>query len=106
MIKVAAIKPRDRMNEVIGWRKELSYETQPKVAAWGLQVCAFVQLAGHEPRMPKADMQVNKELIEVSARVLDAPRINYGMGRSIVPESGNWNLRGNQVSVLLPMTGS
>ena len=38
MIKVAAIKPTERMKEIMGWRKELAYENQPKVAAWGLQV--------------------------------------------------------------------
>jgi eukaryotic translation initiation factor 2C len=38
MIKVAAIKPKERMTEIIGWRKELAYESQAKVAAWGLQV--------------------------------------------------------------------
>ena len=39
MIKVAAIKPKERMTQIMGGREELDYDSQPKIAAWGLQVC-------------------------------------------------------------------
>jgi len=38
MIKIAAIKPVERAKAVMAWRRELDYENQKKIAAWGLQV--------------------------------------------------------------------
>ena len=49
-------------------------------------------------RSSSADDKVNREMIEVPARVLPPPKVNYGQGRSINPDSGSWNIRGNQVN--------
>lgn len=38
MIKFSAVSPDVYANTVNQWRKELAYETQSKIAAWGLQV--------------------------------------------------------------------
>ena len=38
MVKMAAMKPKDRAEEVQHWRAELAYEKQEKIKAWGLDV--------------------------------------------------------------------
>jgi eukaryotic translation initiation factor 2C len=59
------------------WRKELSWETRPKIRDWGLEV--------------------NSNLTEVQARVLPPPTVMYSgnNGRS-QPRNGSWNLLGKQ----------
>jgi eukaryotic translation initiation factor 2C len=42
--------------------------------------------------------QINKDLIKVSARVLDPPRVLYGGGYDARPENGNWRLNKQRVS--------
>lgn len=38
MIKVAAMRPKDRSMSIMDWRKELAHEKQAKIADWGLEV--------------------------------------------------------------------
>ena len=79
MIKIASIRPPDRMSAIKGWRSELAYERQNKIKMWGLQI--------------------NKNLIQLQARVLPPPRILYDQGKAEVQASeGGWNIRGNKVS--------
>lgn len=56
MIKVAAIRPGERMREIQGWRKELAYETQSKIDSWGLQVSSYLARHLSGPRFV-ADVQ-------------------------------------------------
>ncbi len=54
MIKISARRPEERRDNIMRWRQSLAYETLDKVAAWG--------------------MQVQKNLTEVQARVLQPPK--------------------------------
>ncbi|OCF39530.1 hypothetical protein I317_06689 [Kwoniella heveanensis CBS 569] len=76
MIKISAVRPPERKQAVEKWRSELAYEKQEKIRQWGLQV--------------------NRNLVDIRARILPPPRIMYGAGRSAMPNDGGWNLRGNQ----------
>ena len=90
MIKVAAVKPKERMNAVKDWRAELAYEKQPKINMWGLQVsCPVIS--------SQLMLQVNNNLVQLQARILPAPRVQYD-GSTAYPRDGGWNLRGNRVS--------
>lgn len=72
MIKISAVRPQERCQAVNRWRKELAYEEQPKVQAWGLEVSYRL------PSTAKAHFfQVNREMVQLRARVLDPPRIMY-----------------------------
>ncbi|WWC66253.1 uncharacterized protein I206_100154 [Kwoniella pini CBS 10737] len=75
MIKISAIKPKERAMQVDSWRSELAHEKQAKIAAWGLQV--------------------NQRMIQLPARILPAPTVAYGNG-GVVPRDGSWNLRGKR----------
>ncbi|WRT64136.1 uncharacterized protein IL334_001065 [Kwoniella shivajii] len=76
MIKVSAIKPKERALQVSNWRKELAYEKQPKIAAWGLQV--------------------KRDMVQLQARILPPPRVIYKNNLAARPDDGGWNLRGKQ----------
>ncbi|WVQ97314.1 hypothetical protein IAU59_004425 [Kwoniella sp. CBS 9459] len=76
MIKVSAVRPPERRQAVESWRNELAYEKQEKIKQWGLQV--------------------NRNLVDIRARILPPPRIMYGAGQTAMPNDGGWNLRGNQ----------
>jgi hypothetical protein len=89
MIKVAAIKPRERTAAVMAWRKELNYENQKKIAAWGLQVSDTLYTTNR--------LQVNQNMVEINARVLSSPDIQYRNTTTRV-ENGQWRLRGSRVS--------
>jgi eukaryotic translation initiation factor 2C len=49
------------------WRKRLDYDKLPKIKAWGLDIA--------------------KDMMQVKARVLPPPTVQYGAGR-IVPARG------------------
>ncbi|KAK8865920.1 hypothetical protein IAR55_001068 [Kwoniella newhampshirensis] len=76
LIKVSAVRPKERALAVNNWRAELAYEKQAKIAAWGLQV--------------------NTSMIQVRARILPPPRIVYAKGNEVRALDGGWNLRGKQ----------
>ncbi|WWD17893.1 hypothetical protein CI109_102338 [Kwoniella shandongensis] len=76
MIKVSAVKPKERAMAVNNWRTELAYEKQSKIAAWGLQV--------------------NTSMVQVKARILPPPRIVYARGTEARALDGGWNLKGKQ----------
>ncbi|WVQ85375.1 hypothetical protein IAT38_007540 [Cryptococcus sp. DSM 104549] len=76
MIKVSAMKPKDRALAVTEWRAELAYEKQAKLAAWGLQV--------------------NTSMVQVQARILPAPPVVYAGNAIARPMDGGWNLRGKK----------
>lgn len=76
MIKVSAMKPNDRAETIRNWRRELAYESQEKVAEWGLQV--------------------NNRMVELEARILDPPKVTYRDKRPVHVMDGGWKLRGVQ----------
>lgn len=76
MIKVSAMKPNDRRETILNWRRELAYETQEKVREWGLEV--------------------NQRMVETDARILDPPKVTYRNNRTAPVMDGGWRLRGVQ----------
>lgn len=77
MIKVSARPPRERADHIMNWRRELAYEKQLKVAAWGIEI--------------------SPDMMDVQARVLAPPTIMYANGDARV-NNGSWSLRGKKVS--------
>lgn len=74
MIKHAAQKPMDRSQSIKNWFGKLNYAAQPKLQAWGLQV--------------------NRNMMEVDARVLPTPKVTYKNNRQLNCQFGGWNLKG------------
>ncbi|EIW72602.1 hypothetical protein TREMEDRAFT_12051, partial [Tremella mesenterica DSM 1558] len=77
MIRISAVKPRERAAKIQQWRVDLAYEKQEKISAWGLQV--------------------NKQMVELKARVLAAPSVKYA-NVDVRPEGGEWSLRAKKAS--------
>ncbi|KAI9636400.1 eukaryotic translation initiation factor 2C 2 [Dioszegia hungarica] len=73
MIKVAAKPPPQRAQMIRDWRQTLDYSNLPKVRAWGVEV--------------------NANMMQLNARVLQPPAVQYGAGKSQRPNFGSWNLR-------------
>lgn len=78
MIKVSARPPRERADHIMNWRRELAYEKQQKVAAWGIEI--------------------NPQMMNIEARVLPPPAVLYAGGQDARANNGSWSLRGKRVS--------
>ncbi|WVR05874.1 hypothetical protein IAU60_002900 [Kwoniella sp. DSM 27419] len=82
MIKLSAVRPKERADAVMRWRAELDHDRQAKIAAWGLQV--------------------NNQMVQVNARILPPPQIVYS-NSTATPLDGGWNLRGSRlICCILP----
>lgn len=55
----------------------MDYSRLPKVTAWGVEI--------------------NEKMMQLSARVLQPPQVQYGGNKSQRPNYGSWNLRDTKV---------
>lgn len=74
MIRVAAQKPMERSAAIKQWRNKLDFNNQPKLKEWGLEV--------------------HKDMMDVDARVLQAPKVTYKNNKQLNCQFGGWNLKG------------
>lgn len=74
MISHAAVSPNDRLRNTIRTVATTDHDSDPTCAAFNLKV--------------------SKRNLEVSARILDPPRIQYASSQD-TPRSGSWNTRHN-----------
>ncbi|WVR04637.1 hypothetical protein IAU60_001648 [Kwoniella sp. DSM 27419] len=68
--------PPERQAAINAWRQKLNYQNLPKLKAWGVQV---------QPAM-----------MQIPARVLQAPPVVYADKKSVGAGGGSWRLRGNK----------
>ena len=99
MIKVSAIKPKARATATLEWRKELAYETQSKIRAWGLEVSwAYSIIRARISDSILSYLQFNKSMIKIKARTLDPPKVLYANNMDARAMDGSWRLGRNRVS--------
>lgn len=48
-------------------------------------------------------VRVNRGFLSVAARILNAPQVNYGKGKTVVPRNGSWNLANTQFHEARPI---
>ncbi|EPX71823.1 argonaute [Schizosaccharomyces octosporus yFS286] len=76
MIRFAAQRPHERVQQIQGFIRQLAWEKDPYLAEYGMKIAS--------------------SMTDVSGRILNTPSICYG-GKSIeVPSGGSWNLRGKR----------
>lgn len=70
MIDVSRQRPDEKLSTVVDWRRRIAYETDPR----------------------NAGLNVGTQPIQVEARILPVPTVQYGRGTA-KPNGGAWNLR-------------
>lgn len=55
-----------------------------------------LKIMGMNDQTDELGMRFVKEMIAVPGRLLSAPTLKYGKGRTLVPKFGSWNLKGQQ----------